>query len=116
MLTEMLSQVEISEQLAIVVPALMIIGYALKRTPKIADWMIVWILLVIGVIASGFTLGFTISGVGNGIIAAGAAITTHQAYKQTKNRDKAELIREIVDDKLKNIDENMSRKKDKKRN
>lgn len=115
MLTEMLSQVEISEQLAIVVPALMIIGYALKRTPKIADWMILWILLVIGVIASGFTLGFTISGIGNGIIAAGAAITTHQAYKQTKNRDKAEFIREIVDDKLKSIDETMKGKKDKKR-
>lgn len=37
MLEEILSQVQISEQLAIVVPALMIIGYALKRTPKVQD-------------------------------------------------------------------------------
>ncbi|WP_261180646.1 phage holin family protein [Anaerobacillus sp. CMMVII] len=43
MVTDLLSQVEISEQLAVVVPALMIIGYALKRTPKVADWLIVWI-------------------------------------------------------------------------
>jgi hypothetical protein len=91
MLSEILSQVKISDQLAIVVPALMIIGYALKRTPKVPDWLIVWILLFIGVIASGFTLGFSVSGIANGIIAAGAAISTHQAYKQTKNRDKENI-------------------------
>lgn len=101
MLTEILSQVEIHEQLAIVVPALLIIGYALKRTPKVQDWMIVWILLTIGVIASGYTIGFTVSGIANGIIAAGAAITTHQAYKQTKNRDREDLISSLIDETMK---------------
>lgn len=88
MLSEVLSQIEISDQLALVVPALMIIGFALKRTPRVPDWLIVWILLFIGAIASGITLGFTVNGISNGIIAAGAAITTYQAYKQTKNRDR----------------------------
>ena len=100
MLAEIFSQVEVSQQLAIVVPALMIIGYALKRTPKVEDWLIVWILLFIGVIASGFTLGFTVNGIANGIIAAGAAISTHQAYKQTKNRDRDEIISKAIDEKL----------------
>lgn len=101
MLSGILSQVEIHEQLAIVVPALMIIGYALKTTPNVKDWLIVWILLAIGVIASGFTLGFTVSGIANGVIAAGAAIATHQTYKQTKNRDREEEITRIVEKKLK---------------
>ncbi len=83
MLTDILSQIEIHQQLTIVVPALMIIGYALKRTPKVPDWLIVWILLIIGALASVFTLGFTVNGISNGIIAAGVAITTNQAYKQT---------------------------------
>lgn len=101
MLTEIFSQIVIHEQLTIVVPALLIIGYALKRTPKIQDWVIVWILLTIGVIASGFTIGFTVSGIANGIIAAGAAITIHQAYKQTINRDREELISKVIDETIK---------------
>ncbi|OIJ18725.1 hypothetical protein BKP45_15685 [Anaerobacillus alkalidiazotrophicus] len=87
MFEEIFTQIQISDQLALVVPALMVIGYALKRTPKVPDWLIIWILLFIGVLASGFTLGFTVNGIANGIIAAGAAITTHQAYKQTIRRD-----------------------------
>ncbi len=96
MLSEVLSQIEISEQLTLVVPALMIIGYALKKTPRVADWLIVWILLLIGVLASGLTLGFTVSGLANGVIAAGAAITTHQAYKQTMNRDRGVLVKQKI--------------------
>ncbi|WNF35631.1 phage holin family protein [Bacillaceae bacterium IKA-2] len=92
MLTEIFSQIVIHEQLTFVIPALLIIGYALKRTPKVQDWVIVWVLLTIGVIASGLTIGFTVSGIANGIIAAGAAITTHQAYKQSMNRDREECI------------------------
>ncbi|MGO4886474.1 phage holin family protein [Anaerobacillus sp. MEB173] len=83
MLTDIFTQVQVHPQLVVVVPALMIIGYALKKTPKVKDWMIIWILLAIGVIASCIILGFSINGIANGIIAAGAAITTHQAYKQT---------------------------------
>ena len=87
MLEQVLQQVEIHQQLVLVVPALMIIGYALKQTPFINDWLILWILLILGVTASLLTIGLTVNGFANGVIAAGAAITTHQAYKQTKNRD-----------------------------
>ncbi|WP_261180645.1 phage holin family protein [Anaerobacillus sp. CMMVII] len=62
-------------------------------------------LLFVGVLASGFTLGFTVSGIANGIIAAGAAITTHQAYKQTKNRDREELVELVIKEKIKRKNE-----------
>ncbi|MCA1030467.1 hypothetical protein LCL95_05365 [Bacillus timonensis] len=83
MLESMFDQISIHPQLMIVVPALMVLGFALKRTPRIEDWMIIWILLIGGIIASVFKLGLTVNGIANGIIAAGAAITTHQAFKQT---------------------------------
>ncbi|KEZ53000.1 MULTISPECIES: phage holin family protein [Metabacillus] len=82
-LSSLFDQINVHPQLVIVVPALMILGYALKRTPNVQDWMIVWILLGAGIIASIFTLGFSVSSIANGFIAAGAAITTHQAYKQS---------------------------------
>ncbi|WLR52803.1 phage holin family protein [Bacillus tianshenii] len=83
MLEQMFQEITIHPQLVIVVPALMIIGYALKMTPFVKDWMIIWILLGCGVAASGLRLGFDVNGISNGIIAAGAAITTHQLFKQS---------------------------------
>ncbi|MGM0921596.1 MAG: phage holin family protein [Bacillota bacterium] len=82
-LSNVFDQISVHPQLVIVVPALMILGSALKRTPNVQDWMIIWILLGAGIIASIFTLGFSVSSIANGFIAAGAAITTHQAYKQS---------------------------------
>lgn len=83
-----LRDIVIDPQLVIVVPALMILGYALKRTPFIPNWLIVWIIIFGGVVASVFTLGFTVNGVANGIIAGGFAITSHQMIKQTKEGNK----------------------------
>lgn len=92
MLDAMFSQISIHSQLVLVVPALIILGFALKHTPKVHDWMIIWILLLAGTLASVIKLGFTVNGIANGIIAAGAAITTHQFIKQSrksrrKNKD-----------------------------
>ncbi|WP_309543421.1 phage holin family protein [Cytobacillus firmus] len=44
------------------VPALWVIGYALKQTPKIPDWSIVWILLIISVSAGSLAFGFSFEG------------------------------------------------------
>jgi len=83
MLDHIFQQVVVHPQLVIVVPALMILGYALKKTPFIQNWMIIWIIIFAGVLASIVTIGFSINGIANGIIAAGAAITSHQMIKQT---------------------------------
>lgn len=82
-LVEALSGIELHPALAAVVPVLIILGYALKKSPKIPDWTIVWTLISIGGLLGGFGIGFTFEGIINGIIAGGLAIATHQAYKQT---------------------------------
>ncbi|MBW3114453.1 MULTISPECIES: phage holin family protein [Bacillaceae] len=83
MIENLLSGISIDPQVTVLVPVLWVLGYALKRTPHIPDWLIIWILLLVGVGASGWTLGFDFNGIANGFIATGAAITTHQSVKQT---------------------------------
>ncbi|WP_019152611.1 phage holin family protein [Robertmurraya massiliosenegalensis] len=67
----------------ILVPALWVVGYALKQTPKIANWTIIWILLGLAIMIGTFAFGFSVDAILNGIIAAGVAVLGHQMFKQT---------------------------------
>ena len=75
----------ISEAL-IIIPALWILGSFLKKTPKIGDWLIPWILLAAGVLTAIGILGFTVDAAVQGVLVAGAAVLGHQLLKQTQNR------------------------------
>ncbi|WP_163539304.1 phage holin family protein [Gracilibacillus sp. YIM 98692] len=81
MMTEYLEL--INDEFYFVIPALWIIGYACKRTPFLPDWLIIWILLCIGVLASCSLFGWSIKAIVDGIIAAGIAVFGHQMVKQT---------------------------------
>lgn len=82
-----LTGVQLHESLVLVVPALLIIGFALKQTPKIPDWLIVWLLPVLGMVAGIFGIGATLEGVVNGLIAGGLALAANQVYKQSVKRN-----------------------------
>ncbi|PWW20756.1 holin family Hol44 protein (superfamily V) [Cytobacillus oceanisediminis] len=73
----------LSQNYYMLVPALWVIGYALKQTPSVPDWSILWILVIISVTVGSIAFGFSINGVINGIIAAGVAVLGHQMMKQT---------------------------------
>ena len=75
----------LNENYLIFLPALWIIGYALKQTPFIPDWSIIWILLAISLGIAFLAFGFNFESVVNGITAAGVAVFGHQLVKQTKN-------------------------------
>lgn len=83
---DFLTDVQLHESLVLVVPALLVIGFALKKTPKCPDWLIVWLILILGLVAGVATLGFNVDGIANGIIAGGLAVTSNQVYKQTVNK------------------------------
>lgn len=76
----------IFEEALIVIPVLWIIGVFLKKTPNIADWFIVWILLLVGIVATVALLGFTAQAVLQGVLVVGAAVLGHQLLKQTTER------------------------------
>ncbi|CEN89588.1 holin protein [[Clostridium] sordellii] len=76
----------VPEQLLILVAALYVIGIFLKRTPKIKDWSIPWILLVLGISFSIPIMGFKATSILQGIICSFGAIATNQLVKQTVNK------------------------------
>jgi len=75
------------EEALIVIPVLLIFGKIIKGTPKVKDWLIPYLLLVIGV---GFTIaliGLSPDAILQGVLVAGGAVFGHQLVKQIKERD-----------------------------
>lgn len=75
----------VPEQLAILIAALYVLGMFLKNTPKVPDWTIPWILLVVGILGSIGLVGFSPTAIIQGIICTGATVLTNQLIKQTTN-------------------------------
>lgn len=78
------------ENCAIVVPVLWCIGAALKRTPKVADWLIPYLLGGAG-IAFCLTIALTtggsaVEGIMQGVITAGVAVYGNQLVKQAASK------------------------------
>lgn len=76
----------VPEQLLILVAALYVVGMFLKKTPKVTDWSIPWILLILGVGFSISIMGVNASSILQGIIYSFGAIATNQLIKQTINK------------------------------
>ncbi|KMZ43997.1 MULTISPECIES: phage holin family protein [Bacillales] len=77
------------DDVLIVVVALLFIGVILKKTPRIADWLIPWLLTVSGIgLAWGVMGAITVQATIQGILAAGIATLGHQLWKQTFDKRK----------------------------
>lgn len=93
----------VPEQLLIVVAALFILGVYLKKTPKVEDWCIPWILTLVGILGSIaiMVIGNTVSipiiatGIFQGIVCSGCAVLVNQISKQSlikRTEDKEEQL------------------------
>ncbi|MFB4326384.1 phage holin family protein [Priestia sp. BR_2] len=74
----------IDPRLLIVVAACWVIGWVLKKTPRVANWSIVYIVIAVAVWLTIGLLGFSVEAVIQGILAGAFAVFGHQAVKQTK--------------------------------
>jgi heme A synthase len=74
----------IDPRLLIVVAACWVIGWVLKKTPKVADWSIVYIVIILAVWLTIGILGLSVEAVIQGILSGAFAVFGHQAVKQTK--------------------------------
>ncbi|MFA5602168.1 MAG: phage holin family protein [Bacilli bacterium] len=79
-----LEKVDISSGMLLVSAGLIVIGMVLKHTPSIPNWIILWILMLLGIVFNMFISGFSAETIVEGLISAGLAITAHQTVKQTK--------------------------------
>ncbi|PWX07263.1 holin [Clostridium perfringens] len=76
----------VPEQLLILVAALYVIGMFLKKTPKIVDWSIPWILIILGIGFSISILGVNPASILQGVICAFCSVGANQLVKQTSNK------------------------------
>lgn len=81
----------ILENMLVLVPVLYIIGAMIKKTPRVKDWLIPWIILGLGVLfalAIGISLGIPIvDAIIQGILVAGVTVFTNQLITQTQKKD-----------------------------
>lgn len=77
----------IIQEALFIVPVLWILGYMLKKTPKVQDWTIPYILLIVGLALALWTLGFTPAAVAQGFLVTGAAVLGHQLVTQAKYKE-----------------------------
>ncbi len=74
---------QFQENYLFLVPALWVIGTAIKKTPKVPDWSIIWVLIFVSLIVATWSFGLTAEAFATGIVAAGIALIGHQLLKQT---------------------------------
>jgi len=74
----------IVKEMYILIPVLYIIGTLLKRSPKLPNWLIPWILLILGIVGCCLLDGMSIQNVIQGILVAGVSVLANQLFKQTK--------------------------------
>ncbi|MGI2294189.1 phage holin family protein [Paenibacillus sp. GXUN7292] len=77
----------IIEKALVLIPVLFILGAFLKKTPKLVDWIIPWVLLVVGVAGGIALVGDPLQGILQGVLVTGATVLGHQLIKQTVNRE-----------------------------
>lgn len=77
----------IVEQALIVIPVLLILGKIIKETPMVKDWLIPYVLLVLGVCFTVLLMGFNVDAVIQGVLVSGAAVFGHQLFVQGKYRE-----------------------------
>jgi len=63
------------------------LGTLLKQTPNINDWLIPYILLLVGVGFSIALLGTQVSSVIQGVLVTGAVVFSPKLFKQYKKKD-----------------------------
>ncbi|PAD73925.1 phage holin family protein [Paenibacillus campinasensis] len=80
----------IDPRLLIVVAACWVLGYIFKQTPRVPDWSIVYIVLIIAVWLTIGLLGWSVETLIQGILAGAFAVFGHQAVKQAKKSGDAQ--------------------------
>ncbi|MDK8193783.1 phage holin family protein [Paenibacillus sp. UMB7766-LJ446] len=74
----------IDARLIVVVAACWVIGFVLKKTPRIADWTIIYIVTAVAITFVVLMLGLSVESIVQGILVGAVAVFGNQLVKQTK--------------------------------
>ncbi|MFU1797044.1 phage holin family protein [Paenibacillus azoreducens] len=76
----------IDARLLVVVALCWVIGYALKQTPRVPDWTIVYIVTLVAVLITIWILGFGPEALIQGVLAGAFAVYGNQLIKQAAKK------------------------------
>lgn len=71
---------------ATLLPFLWALGVLLKNTPRVANWIIPWILTAAGMLSGLCLQGLRLEAIIDGAMAGLAAVGGHQVWKQTADQ------------------------------
>lgn len=74
----------IDPKLLIVVAVCWVLGFVLKQTPRVANWSIIYIVMVIAILLTVWLIGFGPTAIVQGVLCSAFAVFGHQLIKQTK--------------------------------
>jgi hypothetical protein len=74
----------IDARLLVVVALCWVIGFTLKKTPKVPDWIIVYAVTIVAVAITVWMFGFGPESIIQGVLAGAFAVYGNQLVKQTK--------------------------------
>lgn len=77
----------IDTQLLVVVAACWCLGYVLKRTPKVPDWTIVYIVTLAAIVVVIGLHGVSVQSIIQGVLCGAFAVYGHQVVKQAKEKE-----------------------------
>ncbi|MFF2480255.1 phage holin family protein [Paenibacillus sp. NPDC058071] len=73
----------VDPELFIVLAACWVSGYAFKQTPLVADWLIVYLVAIIGIVFVCLLRGFMPESILQGVLCGAVAVYANQLIKQT---------------------------------
>lgn len=74
----------IDPSLYILLAACWVLGYILKKTPRVPDWSIVYVITVFAIVVALFMLGFDVKSVLQGLITGAVSVYGSQLIKQAQ--------------------------------
>lgn len=88
----LVSELGLPLDIQLLIPCLLILTYYLRQTPKIKNWTIQWIILIVSIASSIFNNGLTFQAINTGVFAA-MAVTyiTHGFINKKEERLLSEL-------------------------
>lgn len=72
----------LKDNMYVLVPVIYILGMFLKGTPKVKDWMIPYLLLLVSIVLAISINGINANSIVQGILVAGVTVTGNQLIKQ----------------------------------
>lgn len=76
----------IEPEMLIVVPALLFLGWMMKSTPKVPDWLIPYINTVVGIVAGILIIHSVVDGIIQGILVSAMSVLVYNLYRQWKRK------------------------------